>query len=134
MELTYSAEYEAFRKELQRFLAANWPLKGDEAKLSPGKQALVFRARAIAAGYLARNVPREFEVFYQVTFTLHVEGERMLEPELLTVARSYTYDGTQVLAKAREEEELRRALPDDLARRVVRRIEAAGAAVVAPGT
>jgi LPS-assembly lipoprotein len=83
----------------------------------------------------ARNVPREFEVFYQVTFSLLVGGERTIEPESLVVTRSYTYDETQVLAKSREEEELRRALAADLARRVVRRIEAAGAtAAAAPGT
>lgn len=75
----------------------------------------------------ARNVPREFEVFYQVTFALLVDGQRMIEPESLIVTRSYTFDETQVLGKAREEEELRRFLAEDLARRVVRRIEAVGA-------
>jgi LPS-assembly lipoprotein len=82
----------------------------------------------------ARNVPREFEVFYQVTFSLLVDGERMIEPESLIVTRSYTYDETQVLAKSREEQELRRSLADDLARRVVRRIEAAGANAAPPAT
>lgn len=82
----------------------------------------------------ARNVPREYEVFYQVTFSLLVGNERMIEPESLVATRSYTYDETQVLAKSREEQELRRALADDLARRVVRRIEAAGAAAAAAGS
>jgi alkylation response protein AidB-like acyl-CoA dehydrogenase len=60
MELTYSAEYEVFRRELQSFLAASWPLKGEEAALPPARQALLFRERAIAAGYLARSVPRAY--------------------------------------------------------------------------
>ena len=81
----------------------------------------------------ARNIPREFEVYYEVTFALTVGGEQLIEPESLVVTRSYTFDETQVLAKSREEEELRRALADDLARRVVRRIEAVGATSAAPG-
>jgi outer membrane lipopolysaccharide assembly protein LptE/RlpB len=48
------------------------------------------------------------------------------------VTRSYTYDETQVLAKASEEQILREALADDLARRVVRRIEALGATAALP--
>lgn len=82
----------------------------------------------------ARNIPREFEIFYQVTFSLWVDGESMIEPESLIVTRSYTYDETQVLAKAREELELRRSLADDLARQVIRRIEAVGASPIAPRT
>jgi LPS-assembly lipoprotein len=82
----------------------------------------------------ARNVPREYEVFYQVTFSLLVGGEQMIEPESLVATRSYTYDETEVLAKAREEEVVRRALAEDLARRVVRRLEVAGGAAAAPGT
>ena len=52
--------------------------------------------------------------------------------ETLVVTRSYTFEETQVLAKASEEEVLRRALADDLARRVVRRIEGLGSAPTAP--
>ena len=76
----------------------------------------------------ARNVPREYEVFYAVTFSVQIGGEQLMPPESLVVTRSYTYDETQVLAKASEEQVLRRALADDLARRVVRRIQALGAA------
>jgi LPS-assembly lipoprotein len=75
----------------------------------------------------ARNIPQEYEVFYQVTFALEVDGALIGEPESLVATRSYTYDETQVLAKSREELELRRALADDLARRVLRRIETIGA-------
>lgn len=72
----------------------------------------------------ARNIPREYEVFYSVTFALEAEGEPLLEPEVLVVRRNYTYDETEVLGKEREESLLRRALAEDLARQVVRRIEA----------
>lgn len=76
----------------------------------------------------ARNIPREYEVYYRVTFSVKVGGETLISNETLVVTRSYTYDETQVLAKAAEEEVLREALADDLARRVVRRIESMGTA------
>lgn len=82
----------------------------------------------------ARNIPREYEVFYAITFSLQAEGSFLIEDELLVARRNYTYDETQVLGKEREEEQLRRALAEDLARQVVRRIEAiARAAPTAPG-
>jgi LPS-assembly lipoprotein len=85
----------------------------------------------------ARNIPREYEVFYTVKFSLEVDGQKLLDDEELTVTRSYTYDETQVLAKEAEQDILRDSLAEDLARRVVRRIEtlaaAAPAAPAAPG-
>jgi LPS-assembly lipoprotein len=80
----------------------------------------------------ARNTPREYEIFYAVTFALQAGTESLIEPEQLVVTRSYTYDETQVLGKAREERLLRRSLADDLARRVLRRIEALSAPSVPP--
>jgi LPS-assembly lipoprotein len=83
----------------------------------------------------ARNIPREYEIYYAVTFSLQIEGQSVIDEETLVVTRAYTYDETQVLAKAAEEDVLRQALAEDLARRVVRRIEAIGttAAVVPTG-
>ncbi len=74
----------------------------------------------------ARNIPREYEIYYIVTFTLSAGGQQLIEPESLVVTRSYTYDEREVLGKAEEERTLRRALAEDLARQVVRRIEALG--------
>ena len=75
----------------------------------------------------ARNTPREYEIFYTVTFTLRVGSEALLESESLVMTRGYTYDETQVLGKSREEDTLREALAADLALQVVRRIEALSA-------
>jgi LPS-assembly lipoprotein len=75
----------------------------------------------------ARNIPREYEVYYAVTFSLKLRGQALINSETLVVTRNYTYDETEVLAKAAEEQILRRALAEDLARRVVRRIESLGA-------
>jgi len=72
----------------------------------------------------ARNVPREYEVFYLITFSLEANGSELLAPQSLLVTRSYTYDETQVLGKSAEEGELRLSLARDLAMRVLRRISA----------
>ena len=64
----------------------------------------------------ARNVPREYEVYYTVQYTVQAGSETLLQPQLQTATRDYTYDETQVLGKAREEELLREALVDDLVR------------------
>ena len=60
MDLSYGPEYETYREEVKAFLAENWPLKGEEAELGFDEQALRFRKRAIAAGFLARNIPKRF--------------------------------------------------------------------------
>jgi LPS-assembly lipoprotein len=72
----------------------------------------------------ARNIAREYEIYYAVTFSLRVAGHEPVTSEPILLTRAYTYDETKVLAKAREEQILRRALAEDLARQVVRRIEA----------
>ena len=72
----------------------------------------------------ARNTPREYEVFYSITFSLEVGDQSLILPESLVLTRSYTYDETGVLGKSAEESDLRRALADDLARQVLRRIQA----------
>jgi LPS-assembly lipoprotein len=79
----------------------------------------------------ARNIPREYEVYYAVTFSLRVGAETLIGNESLVVTRSYTYDETEVLAKAAEEGILREALAADLARRVMQRIQALGTTVAA---
>ena len=60
MDLSYGPEYEAFRDEVKAFLADGWPLKGEEASLDPGRQAALFRERAIEQGYLCRNIPKKY--------------------------------------------------------------------------
>lgn len=72
----------------------------------------------------ARNVPREYEIYYSVTFVLDVGDERLIEPQSLVATRVYAWNETEVLGKDAEERVLRQAMADDLARRVIRRIEA----------
>jgi LPS-assembly lipoprotein len=80
----------------------------------------------------SRNIPREYEVYYTVTFSLNVGTESLIQRESLVATRAYTYDETQVLAKEAEEQILREALADDLARRVLQRIQSLGATAAVP--
>lgn len=64
----------------------------------------------------ARNVPREFEVFYTVFYSVQAKNVTLLEPRSQTLTRDYTWDVTEVLGKEKEEELLREAIVDDLVR------------------
>ncbi|MEO0577378.1 MAG: LPS assembly lipoprotein LptE, partial [Pseudomonadota bacterium] len=59
----------------------------------------------------ANNVPREYEVFYTVSYDLTVAGNITAVATDLTLTRDYTWNESQVLGKAREE----RIIRDDLA-------------------
>jgi len=82
----------------------------------------------------ARNIPREYEVYYAVTFSLRVGAESLIDNESFVVTRAYTYDETEVLAKAAQEEILREPLAADLARRVMQRIQSLGATAIDGGS
>lgn len=106
--------------------------RGAEVLARPAEGAAVLDITADETGQRvlsvsARNIPREYEVYYAVTFSLRVGTENLLTNESLVVTRAYTYDETQVLAKAAEEQILREALAADLARRVMQRIQAVDA-------
>lgn len=70
MDLRFSEEYEAFRRELRGFLKASWPLRSDEAALPHDQKERLFRERATEAGYYARAVP-------------HRHGGSEQEPDIL---------------------------------------------------
>jgi LPS-assembly lipoprotein len=88
---------------------------------TPGEATAIFTVLEDKTGQRvvsvsARNVPREYEVWYTVHYEFR-SGEKMLLPESTqTLTRDYTYDETEVLGKAREEDVLRDALVDDLVR------------------
>lgn len=70
----------------------------------------------------ARNVPREYEVYYTIHYSVESGKNTIMMPQSLTLTRDYTYDETLVLGKAREEELLREAIVDDLVRIVLRQL------------
>jgi alkylation response protein AidB-like acyl-CoA dehydrogenase len=59
MDLSFGPEYEAFRREVRKFLRG-WPLRGAEAKLPRSEQERLFRARAVERGYAYRSIPRRY--------------------------------------------------------------------------
>lgn len=70
----------------------------------------------------ARNVPTEFEVYYTIEYALDSGSSNLLEVQVLTLTRDYTYDSTLVLGKAKEEALLREAIVEDLVRIVLKQI------------
>ncbi len=100
MDLQYSEAYQEFRREVQVFLAG-WPLQAEEAKLSAEEQEALFRARAIEAGFVYRDIPKQYggagcepdglkdaivrEEFYRAGApgNLPTQGAGMLAPTLL---------------------------------------------------
>jgi len=112
----YSLFYRTFQTQLEN--------AGAEIVDSPGDATAEFVILSDDTGQRvlsvsARNVPTEFEVYYTVYYTVRGGEKTLLEPQLQTLTRDYTYDETRVLGKAREEELLREAIVDDLVRLVL---------------
>jgi LPS-assembly lipoprotein len=64
----------------------------------------------------ARNVPREFEVYYSVYYGVSATDKVILSQREQTLTRDYIWDETLVLGKEKEEQLLREAVVDDLIR------------------
>jgi alkylation response protein AidB-like acyl-CoA dehydrogenase len=73
MDLSYSAEYEQFRSEVQQFLQQNWTEEDVNSAPPPDQRAMMmgaiirtderataFRLKAIERGYLYRHVPKRY--------------------------------------------------------------------------
>ena len=70
----------------------------------------------------ARNTPEEYEVFYEVEYSVTSGATELIPPQPLERTRDYSYDTTALLAKQREQAILREALAEDLAALVLRRL------------
>jgi alkylation response protein AidB-like acyl-CoA dehydrogenase len=57
MNLQFGERYEQLRAEVRAFCAESWPLGGAEAQLPARAQAIAWRKRAMAAGFLHRTIP-----------------------------------------------------------------------------
>jgi alkylation response protein AidB-like acyl-CoA dehydrogenase len=60
MNLQFGEQYEQLRAEVRAFCAESWPPVGDDAKAGDREQAIGWRRRALAAGFLHRTIPREY--------------------------------------------------------------------------
>lgn len=112
----YSLFYHTFRRQLEN--------AGAELVDSPVDATAEFAILTDDTGQRvlsvsARNVPTEFEVYYTVYYRVSSGENVLLEPQLHTLTRDYTYDETRVLGKAHEEELLRKAIVEDLVRLVL---------------
>jgi len=72
----------------------------------------------------ARNVPREFEVFYTVTYSVVTTDKVIMPVRTQTLTNDYIWDETLVLGKEKEEQLLREAIVDDLMRIVLIQLSA----------
>jgi LPS-assembly lipoprotein len=72
----------------------------------------------------ARNIPTEYELTYQVRFSVTSGGKTLIDKEEISATRDVSFDETQLLAKEREQEILREALARDLVALVMRRLAA----------
>lgn len=76
------------------------------------------RMLSVSAG----NIPREYEVFYSITYSYRTGDKLIIPEETIFLSESYTFDERFVLGKDREKESLIAKLSDDLARQVYSRI------------
>jgi LPS-assembly lipoprotein len=72
----------------------------------------------------ARNTPTEYEVYYTVTYRVRDQTHELLAPQTLSLTRAYSFDENALLAKDREEQQIRTALAREMATLVMRRIAA----------
>lgn len=71
----------------------------------------------------ASGKAREYMMRYEVSFRLNdAEGRALLAPQTVVRQKSYTFDPLNVLAKEREEQELRREAQREAAEQIVRRL------------
>lgn len=101
MNLQFGEKYETLRAAVRAFCAETWPLRGADAGLGEREQAIAWKKRALAAGFLHRTVPRAYggagaepdvmaEMVIRQEFdragvphTGSVQGTHMLVPTLL---------------------------------------------------
>lgn len=114
-----------FYRKLRRELRA----AGVDVVESPANASAVFSVvsditdqRVLSVS--ARNVPREYEVYYTIAYAVQNNGTTMLERQEQTVTRDYTWDERFVLGKSQEEDLLRESIAEDLVRIVMIQLSA----------
>jgi LPS-assembly lipoprotein len=70
----------------------------------------------------AQNKPNEYEITYNIRFSVSSGDKELLAPQDISAVRSYSFDETRLLAKEHEEAILRQAMAHDLADRVIRQL------------
>jgi LPS-assembly lipoprotein len=126
MAVTYvdaSDRYSAFTEALREHLRASGArLASDPKEATARIRVLQDESGQRVLSISARNTPQEYEVYYIVEYSVSTGSGELLPKQRLELTRDYTYDEAAVLAKQREEAELRAALARDLASQVLRRV------------
>lgn len=109
--------YTLFYRELRESLRRS----GAEVVDTPAAASATFSILSEETGQRvlsvsARNVPREFEVYYSVYYGVTGSDKAILAPREQTLTRDYIWDETLVLGKEKEEQLLREAVVEDLIR------------------
>lgn len=116
---SYSLFYRRFQDELAK---AGVEVVSSRADATAIFSILVDHTDQRVLSVSAQNLPREFEVYYTIHYSVESGKQSIIEPQTLTLTRDYTYDETLVLGKAREEELLRQAIVDDLVRIIIKQL------------
>ena len=128
MQVAYvdtASRYSPFYRELTMAIRASGRrLTDDPALADTVITVLTDRTGQRVLSVSARNVPREYDVYYTVRYSVSMNGTVVVEPQTLTLNRDYTYDETEVLGKSLEEDVLRDALAADLVNLLTRRMSA----------
>ena len=117
----------ALQQELARNLGQSGITLADDA--GPGIAELRvpvarFSTEALTVSGYARV--REYTVHYHVEFdVLAADGSVLLVPQNVEMQREFTYDQSQALGTATREEQIRASLIKDMARAILRRLQAA---------
>ena len=122
--ISTSDELTPFAIELRRAIERS----GGEIVTSSAAAETVLRIQRDRSGrrvlsVSASNTPQEFEIFYNVEYSVDRAGKEVIELQLLELVRNLSFDESQLLAKDQEEAILHDALARDLALLVVRRLE-----------
>ncbi|MGH8307583.1 MAG: LPS assembly lipoprotein LptE [Gammaproteobacteria bacterium] len=70
--------------------------------------------------------PLEYQVAYQVQFSLTTAGKTLIAPQTLTLTRNYAYDVANTLGDTEQANVLYNALEDNMAQLILFKLEAAG--------
>ena len=89
-----------------------------EAVLTVSAERYGRRVKSVSA----QNRPTEFEVFYEIVYTVHSPTETLVPSQRLARTRIFPYNERDILAKQQEEDLLRDELARDIAGVINRRL------------
>ena len=70
--------------------------------------------------------PLEYQVAYQVQFSLTAPGKTLIAPQTLTLTRNYAYDIANTLGDTEQANVLYKSMEDNMAQLILFRLEASG--------